>query len=72
MGEQSMIIWKIGFTLDFRIISLIHRLGVPLRWFKIWKSNMPANLTSFSKQFLSVHPYIESMPSGLNFLFDLA
>jgi len=67
-----MIIWKTGVTLDFGIIFSIHRLGVPLRWFKIWKSNMPTNLASFSKQFLSVHPYIESIPLGLNFLFDLA
>ena len=27
--EQSMIIWKNGFTLESGIISLIHQLGVP-------------------------------------------
>ena len=30
--EQSMIIWKIGSTLDFGIISLISRSGVPERY----------------------------------------
>ena len=30
--EQSMIIWKIGSTLDFGIISLIPSLGVTPRY----------------------------------------
>ena len=57
-----MIIWKIGSTLDFGIISLIPCLGVltallkpnageqlPYSNFKIRKLNTPTNLPSFLK-----------------------
>ena len=64
-----MIIWKIGFTLDFGIISLILGLGVPPSYkkthagghlpysnFRIGKLNTPTNLPSFSKYCVNFHP----------------
>jgi len=68
--EKSMIIFKIGFTMDFGIISLIPRLGlphitkIPHRWTlyitQILKLGSQIPLI-FSKWCMSIHPYMSIM-----------